>query len=238
VTGHPRDLHAFALGDLTGAAEADVARHVASCRRCHSEVRRLREDHAATVDALPPVTPSPAARERALAAARAAMADTAAASAMATAARAVPRRASAWAGWAAAALVAVAAVTVSWERHAALRTSEAERAIVSAWLTRDDVTTWPLPAAPGARSPGSVMVADDGVVLVVMRSPAPAGTAYRTWGVADEAAVALGDVPRTVLRVSAAGYDEVVVSLEPRRAATAPTEPLGAAPVARDPPMP
>lgn len=238
MSGHPRDLHAFALGDLTGDAQAAAERHVASCRRCRSEVRRLREEHAATVDALPRITPSAAERERTLAAARTAMTGAAARHAATTAGRAVPRRANAWAGWAAAALVALAAVTVTWERHAAWRASEGERAIVAAWLTRQDVTTWPLPAAPGMRSPGSVMVADDGVVLVVMRSPARAGTAYRAWGVTSGGAVALGDVPRTVLRVPAAGYDELVVSVEPKRATTAPTEPLGAAPIARGRPGP
>jgi hypothetical protein len=125
----------------------------------------------------------------------------------------------------------VAAVGVSWERHAAWRSSEADRALVAGWLTRTDVTTWPLPAALGARSPGAVLVADDGVVLVVMRAPAPAGAAYRAWGVGPDGATALGDVPRTVLRAPAAGFEEVVVSLEPRRATAAPTEPLGAAPL-------
>jgi hypothetical protein len=41
-------------------------------------------------------------------------------------------------------------------------------------LTRDDVTPWPLPAAAGGRSPGTVMVAEDGFVLIMMRSPADA----------------------------------------------------------------
>ena len=118
-----------------------------------------------------------------------------------------------------------------WERQTAWRASESDRALVAGWLTRDDVTTWPLPAAPGARSPGSVMVADDGVVLVVMRAPAPAGRAYRAWGIGPEGATALADVPRTVLRTPATGFDEVVVSLEPRRATTAPTDPLGTAPL-------
>jgi len=230
VSDHPRDLHAFALGDLTGAAEADVARHVAGCGRCRREVRRLRAEHAATVEALPPLSPSPAARERALAAASAAMA-------AAPRGRVAPaptrlRRPPAWAGWALAWVVAVTAVGVSWERNAAWRASEADRALVAGWLTRTDVTTWPLPAPEGARSPGTVMVADDGVVLVVMRAPAPAGAAYRAWGIGPGGATALGDVPRTVLRAPAAGYDEVVVSLEPRRgAAAAPTAPLGAAPL-------
>jgi hypothetical protein len=107
--------------------------------------------------------------------------------------------------------------------------------LVAGWLTRDDVTTWPLPAAPGARSPGTVMVADDGVVLVVMRAPAPAGSAYRAWGVGPAGTTALADVPRTVLRTAATGYDEVVVSLEPRRATSAPTDPLGAAPLPTPP---
>ena len=226
---HPRDLHAFALGDLTGAAEAEVARHVAGCGRCRREVRRLRAEHAATVEALPSVTPSPAARERALAAASAAMASPARRPVATTSAR--PRRPPAWAGWALAWVVAVAAVGVSWERHTAWRAGEADRALVAGWLTRQDVTTWPLPSAPGARSPGTVMVADDGVVLVVMRAPAPAGAAYRAWGVGPEGTTALGDVPRTVLRAPASGYDEVIVSLEPRRATAAPTEPLGTAPL-------
>lgn len=240
MNGHPSDLHAFALGDLTGAAEAAVAAHVAGCARCRREVRRLRDEHAATVDALPPVEPSGAARERALAAAAAAMGARGASAARGAApARTVSPdvpaarrwRPPAWAGWAVASVVAVAAVGLSWERHAAWRATEADRTLVAGWLTRTDVTTWPLPAAPGARSPGSVMVADDGVVLVVMRSPAPAGAVYRAWGVGPEGAAALGDVPRTVLRTSAAGFDEVVVSLERRAAAAAPTDPLGVAPL-------
>ena len=242
---HPHDLHAYALGDLTGAAEDAARRHVATCRHCRDEVRQLRADHAATIDGLPPVAPSRAARERALAAARAAMAD--AASAMTEVAPSgagrIPTgrgvvRAYAWAGWALACVIAVAAIGVGWERHTAWRTSEADRSIVAGWLTRDDVTTWPLAAEAGARSPGSIMVADDGVVLIVMRAPAPVGAAYRAWGVTHDGATALGDVPRTVLRVPAATYDEVVVSLEPRRATAGPTDPLGAAPIAPDPPPP
>lgn len=245
---HPSELHAFALGDLTGAAEAAVARHVAACRRCRAEVRRLRAEHAATVDALPPVAPAPAARERALAAARVAMAHTAS-NATEPASRGYPRArpwthasrrsdAPALAALALAAIVAVVAVVVSWDRHAAWRATEAERTVVAAWLTRDDVTNWRLPAAAGARSPGTVMVADDGVVLVVMRSPAPAGAHYRAWGVSPAGTVALGDVPGTVLRVPAAGYDAVVVSLEASRASVAPTESLGSAPLPRDPAAP
>jgi len=229
MSDHPRDLHAFALGDLTGATEVEIARHVAGCARCRREVRRLRAEHAATVETLTPQTPSPAARERALAAARAAM--PAAPRATVGAARARRPRPPAWAGWALAWVVAVAAVGLSWERHAAWRASEADRTLVAGWLTRTDVTTWPLPAPAGARSPGTVMVADDGVVLVVMRAPAPAGAAYRAWGVGPDGATALGDVPRTVLRAPAAGYDEVIVSLEPRRATASPTNRLGAAPL-------
>lgn len=248
MNDHPGDLHAFALGDLTGASEAAVAAHVAGCARCRREVRRLRAEHASALDALPPLAPSAAARERALAAARAAMAAgggavPAAAGGTARAAEASPRsgaatvspprrwRPPAWAGWALAWGVAVAAVGLSWERHAAWRAIEADRALVAGWLTRQDVTTWPLAAEPGARSPGSVMVADDGVVLVVMRTPAPAGAAYRAWGIGPTGATALGDVPRTVLRTSAAGYREVVVSVEPRVATAAPTDPLGSAPL-------
>jgi len=229
VKGHPRELHAFALGDLTGATEAEVARHVATCAHCRREVQRLRQDHAAIVDALPPIVPGSAVRERALAAARAALA---ASPAPVRPPAVAPRgRATAWAGWALAAVVAIAGIGVSWERHAAWRASDRERALVAAWLTRADVTSWPLPAAPGERSPGTVMVADDGVVLVVMRSAASAGHAYRAWGVGPDGPIALGDVPGTVLRAVAAGYDEVMVSLEPRGAAPGPTDPLGVAPL-------
>lgn len=227
MTRHPDDLHAFALGDLTDAAEAAVARHVAGCGRCRREVRRLRAEHATTVDALPPVAPSADARARTLAAARAAM------PAPRAPARTTPqpRRSPAWAGWAVAAVVAATSIGVTWERQVAWRASESDRKLVAGWLTRDDVTTWPLPAAPGARSPGTVMVADDGVVLVVMRAAAPAGSAYRAWGVGPDGATALADVPRTVLRAPASGFDQVLVSLEPRRATPSPTDPLGAAPL-------
>ncbi len=227
MTEHPHDLHAFALGDLTGAAEAAVARHVAGCARCRREVRRLRSEHATAVDALPPVAPSAGARARALAAARAAMPEPRAP----VRASPQPRRSPVWAGWAVAAIVAATSIGVAWERQVAWRASEGDRALVAGWLTRDDVTTWPLPAAAGARSPGSVMVADDGVVLVVMRAPAPAGSAYRAWGVGPEGATALADVPRTVVRTAASGFDQIVVSLEPRRATSSPTDPLGAAPL-------
>lgn len=242
--GHPSDLHAFALGDLTGASEAAIAAHVASCRRCRREVRRIRDELTATVDALPAVAPSTLGRERALTAARAAMwadqtlEDSAAGArtAMATTTPATRRmRLPAWSGWALAAIVAItAAVTaagVALERHAAWRAIEAERALVAGWLTRSDVTTWPLPAEQGARSPGSVLVADDGTVLVVMRAPAPAGTAYRAWGIGPAGATALGDVPRTVLRTSAAGYDQVLVSRDPLGDAAEPSEHLGSAPL-------
>ena len=228
MTGHPRDLHAFALGDLTGPTAAAVERHVASCGRCRREVRRLRAEHATMVDVLPPVAPSADARARALAAAAAAMPVP---RRTAPPARAPLRLPPSWAGWAVAAVVAAASVGAAWERQTAWRASESDRVLVAGWLTRDDVTTWPLPAAPGARSPGTVMVADDGVVLVVMRAPAPAGSAYRAWGVGPDGATALGDVPRTVLRTPATGFDEVVVSLEPRRATAAPTDPLGVAPI-------
>ena len=229
MSEHPRELHAYALGDVTGAAETEIAQHVAGCASCRREVRRLRSEHAATVEALPPIVPGPAARDRALAAALAVM--VAAPRRPVAPASVRPPRAPAWAGWALAWVVAVAAVGLSWERNAAWRASEADRALVAGWLTRDDVTTWPLPAPEGARSPGTVLVAEDGVVLVVMRAPAPAGAAYRAWGVGPDGATALGDVPRTVLRAPASGYDEVVVSLEPRRATASPTEPLGTAPL-------
>ena len=236
MTGHPHDLHAFALGDLTGAAEAAVERHVAGCGRCRREVRRLRTEHAAMVEALPSVAPNPDARARALAAARAAMPMPMRAAAAPT--RAARRLPPAWAGWAVAGVVAAASVGAAWERQTVWRASESDRVLVAGWLTRDDVTTWPLPAAAGARSPGTVMVADDGVVLVVMRTPAPAGAAYRAWGVGADGATALGDVPRTVLRTPASGFDEVLVSLEPRGATSGPTEPLGVAAIPTSPSAP
>jgi anti-sigma factor RsiW len=232
VSEHPHDLHAFALGDLTGEAESAASRHVTGCRRCRHEVRRIRAEHAALVDALPPIVPSTEARARTLAAARAVMA---APKAIAPAAPARRRHAPVWTGWAVAGIIAIAAVGGFWERHAAWRASEGDRALVAGWLTRDDVTTWPLPAAPGARSPGTVMVADDGVVLVVMRAPAPAGSAYRAWGIDADGATPLADVPRTVVRAPASGFDQVVVSLEPRRVTAAPTDPLGAAPLPTTP---
>jgi len=172
MTRHPRELHAFALGDLTGAGATEVALHVARCSRCRRAVRRLREDHAALVAALPPIRPGAAARERALAAARSALV---ASSSRSWSTAFAPRgRAPGWVGWALAAVVAMAGIAVSGERHAAWRATDRERALVAGWLTRDDVTPWPLPAAAGGRSPGTVMVAEDGFVLIMMRSPADA----------------------------------------------------------------
>jgi len=226
---HPPELHTFALGDLSGAAAADVVRHVTGCTRCRREVQRLREDQADTVRALPTIAPSAEARERALAAARSVMAG----SSSPPHPRSVRKRsqAPAWTGWVLAGIVAVTGIAVSSERHAAWRASDHERALVAAWLTRRDVTSWPLPAPPGERSPGTVMVADNSVVLIVMRAPAAAGSAYRAWGVGPDGQVALGDLSGTVLRVAAAGYDEVLVSLEPRGSAPGPTALLGVAPL-------
>lgn len=229
MSRHPSDLHAFALGHLHAEAAATVAAHVDGCARCRREVCRLRQEHQFTLDTLPPVAPSPDARARALAAAGAVMATRPGAPAAAPTVTRAPR--AAWWGAALTLVVAVAGVGTAWQRHAAWRATEGDRALVAAWLTRDDVTSWRLPAAAGARSPGTVMVADDGVVLVVMRAPAPIGSTYRAWGIGAAGADALGDVPRTVLRADAEGYDQVVVSLEPRRATASPTDPIGAAPV-------
>ncbi len=254
MSAHPADLRAYALGDVSAAEAATVERHLATCRTCRRDVRRWRDELAWTVAALPPVAPSAPARERALAAARAALAERAAAhphgspeparrdarSARPTATGAVrPRRPSAALrrplAWASAAVVTIAALAgtggLAWQRHVAWRAVDAERALVAAWLTRDDVVTRALPAAPGARSPGSVMVAEDGVVLVVMRGAAPPGRSYQAWGYDDATVVSLGTLAGTVLRTDASRFGAVSISVEPTGGSPAPTEPLGRIPL-------
>lgn len=259
MKAHPPDLRAYALGDLPAAEAAAVERHLAGCRTCRRDVRRWREELEWTVAALPPVTPSEAARTRALAAARAALGEgTAGAGAAAadapvpTTADSAPRRggprrslrsgrtlAPSWArrplAWGGAAIITIAALVgtggLAWQRHVAWRTVDSERALVAAWLTRDDVVTRALPAAPGARSPGSVMVAEDGVVLVVMRGAAPAGRTYQAWGHEDARAVSLGTLSGTVLRTDASRFGAVSISVEPAGGSPTPTAPIGRVPL-------
>jgi hypothetical protein len=254
VTGHPRDLRAYALGDLSDVEAAAVERHLAACRACRRDVRRWRNELEWTVAALPSVTPSGAARARALDAARAVLsqatpqqdvaaqaldASTSARRATRDTTMAPPRPARPWnrrpLAWAGALVVTIAALAgtggLAWQRHAAWRAVESERALVAAWLTRDDVVTRALPAAPGSRSPGSVMVADDGVVLVVMRGAAPTGRIYQAWGHEDATAVSLGTLPGTVLHTDASGFGAVSISVEPAGGSPLPTEPLGRVPL-------
>ena len=253
MSAHPTDLRAYALGDLPAPEAAAVERHLTECRTCRHDVRRWRDELEWTVASLAPVTPGAAARTRALEAARAAMAETAAESRSPApledtpSTRSLPMRptstgrplARGWArrplAWGAAAVVSIAALVgtggLAWQRHVAWRTVDSERALVAAWLTRDDVVTRALPAAPGARSPGSVMVAEDGVVLVVMRGVAPPGRTYQAWGYDDATAVSLGTLAGTVLRTDASRFGAVSISVEPAGGSPAPTEPLGRIPL-------
>jgi hypothetical protein len=228
TVSHPRTLQAFALGALDDPACEAVLDHLASCGSCRREVRRIREAAARAADTLDPVAPDGALRGRVLAAARPHL----------EAARRRPVPAPRRPGLGAIALAALAAVAVlasagvAWDQHRSFLRAESERAIVAAWLTRDDVTTWRLdPAGAGERSPGSVMVADDATVLVVLRGPPPAGSSYHVWGHGESGPTRLGIGTGTVLRVVAAGYAEVAVSIEPRRDAAAPTATLGRVPL-------
>jgi len=232
VSRHPDDLWAFAMGDLDAARSAAIERHLDGCPACRRRVRAWRRDLEATVGALPPAPPRVEARERALAAARAVLP------------RGAPHGRRARPPWPAgvgvarrlapalAVAILLAASTVAWQRHEAWRTVEAERAIVAAWLTRDDVVRLALPReAPGARSPGTVMVADDGVVLVVMRGAAPFGQAFQVWGQDERGATSLGTLGGTVLRADASQFREVWVTLEPSGGSAAPTRVIGRVPV-------
>jgi anti-sigma factor RsiW len=234
VSDHPTELWTYALGDLDARRAQEVEAHLADCRGCRRQVRAWRAELVAAVGALTPVVPSDAARARALAAGAAAM--------PATGAPVRPRPAStAAARWLAPArsLAAVLAIVViltssgvAWQRHHAWRAVEAERALVAAWLTRDDVVSTPLPRPEaGARSPGTVMVARDGVVLVVMRGTAPDGGAFQVWGHDPSGPTSLGTVRGTVLRADAARFSEVWVTLEPSGGSPAPSTLLGKVPV-------
>jgi anti-sigma factor RsiW len=234
VSPHPSDLWAYALGDLDARRTLEVEAHLADCRGCRRQVRAWRAELVSAVGALTPVAPSAAARSRALAAGAAAL-PTPPPSARPT------RRSPEAARWLAplrslatalAVVAIVASSGVAWQRHHAWRAVEAERALVAAWLTRDDVVSTPLPRPEaGARSPGTVMVARDGVVLVVMRGVAPDGRSFQVWGHDPAGPTSLGTVRGTVLRADAARFSEVWVTLEPSGGSPAPSTLIGRVPV-------
>jgi anti-sigma factor RsiW len=229
---HPADLWAFALGDLDPARSAAIERHLGGCLACRRRVRAWRRDLEATVDALPAVPPTAEARERALAAARAALPRPPSTAGRPRSARPAASGIGRRLAPALAVAIVLATSGVAWQRHDAWRAVEAERAIVAAWLTRDDVVRLSLPREePGSRSPGTVMVADDGVVLVVMRGAAPAGRDFQVWGQDERGATSLGTVAGTVLRADASRFREVWVTLEPSGGSAAPTRVIGRVPV-------
>jgi len=75
-----------------------------------------------------------------------------------------------------------------------------------------------------------VMVAEDGVILVVMRAGAPDGKAFQVWGQDDRGATSLGTLGGTVLRADASKFREVWVTLEPSGGSGAPTHVIGRVP--------
>jgi len=232
VSDHPSDLWAYALGDVGAERSPEIERHLKTCAACRGRVQRWRSDLVAAVESLPPVVPTPAARARDLAAAQAALPPTAVPTRRTPVQRGV---AGAWvARWlplSLAAIVLAASAGVAWQRHDAWRAVEAERALVAAWLTRDDVVRLALPREDaGSRSPGTVMVAEDGVILVVMRAGAPDGKAFQVWGQDDRGATSLGTLGGTVLRADASKFREVWVTLEPSGGSGAPTHVIGRVP--------
>lgn len=228
MSAHPSDLWAYALGDADARRAVEIEAHLAGCGGCRRQVRTWRAELVAAVGALGPVAPSDAARARALAAGGAVLPPPMAASRS-------RRRAADAARWLAPALAVVLVLASSgfaWQRHQAWRAVEAERALVAAWLTRDDVVSTPLPRPEaGTRSPGTVMVARDGVVLVVMRGPAPDGRSFQVWGQDPVGPTSLGTLRGTVLRADAARFSEVWVTLEPSGGSSAPSTLLGRVPV-------
>lgn len=241
---HPRKLQDYAMGEELEAAERlAVEAHLARCARCRREVAAMRQALAMAVQALPPVTPSTAARQRALEAASAAMAQARRESrpAQETPPSTAGRGLAAGHWWGPSLALAVAALLLvtglGLERQARWSAVEAERALVAAWLTRDDVVSRPLPASGGSRSPGTVMVAEDGVVLVVLRSAAPRGMGYQVWGQSMEGGsaaaipVSLGLTSGTVLRLDATSYTHLSISVEPRGGSARPTTVLGRVPL-------
>jgi anti-sigma-K factor RskA len=230
---HPEALLEYALGTLADAEERAVASHLDGCASCRAEIRRLREGLAVAVGELPTAPLDPGLRNRVLARVEPQLA----AARAATARRRAVRRwnPGAWVG-AVAGVMAVLAGTVAYQQWQAHQRTEQERAVVAAWLTRDDVTTHRLPATdPGGRSVGSVMVADDGVVLVVLRSLPPSGHTYQVWGHGETGPSTLALTAGTVARVDASGWREVGVSIEPSGGSPAPTAPLGSVPVVMGP---
>jgi anti-sigma-K factor RskA len=224
---HPSTLRDFALGLLDAPVASEVAAHVASCRACRTAVRQVRREAAIAIDALPPVVPGEAFRARVRQAVQEPLADR-------RAAAAPPRpRLSATRSLAAATAVVLLVGAGAFGVHAqrAFERADRERALVAGWLTRTDVTTFRLDPAADGRSPGSIMIADDGAVLVVLRSPPAAGSTYQVWGCDEDDATALAVGNGTVLRVDASGYREVAVSVEPKRGSPRPTAQLGRIPV-------
>lgn len=233
------------MGDELPPDELQVIeQHLARCARCRQEVEAMRQALVTAVHALPPVTPSTETKQRALQSAAAALAAARSEAPQATEHHGHHGRGrTTWGRWGmpslALALVALLAVTgLGLERQARWRAVEAERALVAAWLTRDDVVSHPLPAPSGDRSPGTVMVAEDGVVLVVLRSTAPRGMGYQVWGEtpggsgAPDTQISLGLLTgSTVIRLDATAYTRLALSIEPRGGSTSPTTLLGWVPL-------
>lgn len=240
---HPRKLQDYAMGEeLEPAERLAIEAHLARCARCRHEVQSMRQALAMAVETLPPVAPSTESRQRALAAAGATMAEVRReAGPIEDAHRSAPPRGATGRWWVPALGLAVAGLLLvtglGLERQARWRAVEAERALVAAWLTRDDVVSRPLPASGGNRSPGTVMVAEDGVVLVVLRSAAPRGMGYQVWGQSMDAGsataipVSLGLTSGTVLRLDAASFTHLSISVEPRGGSPRPTTVLGRVPL-------
>lgn len=243
-----------ALDALDGDDLVQFREHLAQCLECRRELPSYQEVAGRLATAVDPVPPSPALRERTLAAAGAGPA---------TAAGPAPARGRAWLPLAAAAGFAALAGVAHLDRNAARRDAEQARAHAArelaraeeqsavmrarlgeqdrmiALLTHRDSRLTTLAAAPaGAEPMGRVLwnPTNRRAVLMAEGLPAaPAGKAYEVWVIADGAPRAAGvfwpDAQGKVVFalpevVETARARTFAVTLEPEAGVPAPTGPM------------
>ena len=212
---HPHDdLTPYMLGELDDPERARLEAHLASCGACQRELESMERTFVAMVEELPSQTPPPHVWD-----AIAARTGVQATSPHVRVEPPAPSRRTArpmWGALAMAAAVAIAATGVlwGWEQRQSYLDLRAEQAQITRWLTRPDIQARTFASADGAYG-GTVLFQPDGRALVVMRSDAPPRRSYQAWGIGADGAVSLGVLEDRTLEISAEGFQQIAVSLEP-----------------------
>lgn len=135
----------------------------------------------------------------------------------------VPRRVNRR-GWGIALLAAAAAVLLVWLGLPLYRQVQTGLT-VAALLAEPNARTLVLQDAEG-RFVGRVTVGAKGEAVFVLAAPPPPGRVYQAWGHRGGTPVSLGVTRSRMLRVRAAGFEAVGVSLEPPGGSPRPTHPM------------